>query len=134
MWKITQILKIQNKSSPANYHPISLLLSIGKVMEVVINRAIKQYFLRNNLFTDDQFKFYQGHSTPDLISALVQTLTKELYPEGGVRVIAFVIKTSFEQVWHQEARTKLESKDIRGNILYQLESYRAERKTFGFVK
>eukprot|EP00061_Rhincodon_typus_P014875 g42230.t1 len=81
MWKIAQecpVYKKQDKSNPANYHPISLLLSITKVMEGVINSAIKQHLLSNKLLSDAQFGFQQVHPAPDLITVLVQTWTKEL--------------------------------------------------------
>eukprot|EP00061_Rhincodon_typus_P012664 g38544.t1 len=70
MWKITQICPVhkrQDKSKPPNYRPISLLSIIGKVMEGIINSAIKQYMLKNNLLSDAQFGFRQGHSASDLI-------------------------------------------------------------------
>eukprot|EP00061_Rhincodon_typus_P002324 g17217.t1 len=47
-------------------------------MEGVINIAIKQHRLSNNLLGDALFGFRQGHSAPDLITILVQTWTKEL--------------------------------------------------------
>eukprot|EP00061_Rhincodon_typus_P010646 g35109.t1 len=61
-----------------NYCPISLLSIIRKVMESVSNSAIKQHLLSNNLRSDAQFGLRQGHSALDLITALVQTWTKEL--------------------------------------------------------
>eukprot|EP00061_Rhincodon_typus_P016217 g44312.t1 len=48
-WKIAQVCPVhknQNKSNLANYRPISLLSIISKVMEGVINSAIKQHLLR----------------------------------------------------------------------------------------
>eukprot|EP00061_Rhincodon_typus_P009007 g32139.t1 len=54
-----------DKSIPANYHPISLLLIISKVMEGVINSAINQHLLSNNLLSVAQFGFCQGHSAPN---------------------------------------------------------------------
>eukprot|EP00061_Rhincodon_typus_P001430 g14768.t1 len=63
MWKIAQVYPVhkkQNKSNLANYCPISLLSIISKVMEGVINSAIKQHLL-----SDAQFGFHQGHSAPD---------------------------------------------------------------------
>eukprot|EP00061_Rhincodon_typus_P005809 g25771.t1 len=63
----------QDKSNLANYRPISLLSIISKVMEGVINSPIEQHLL-----SDAQFGFPQGHLAPDLITALVQTWTKEL--------------------------------------------------------
>eukprot|EP00061_Rhincodon_typus_P002455 g17614.t1 len=81
VWKIAQVCPVHKKqdtSNPANHRSISLLLIISKVMEGVINSAIKSHLLRNNLLSVTQFGFRQGHSTPDLIIALVQTWTKEL--------------------------------------------------------
>eukprot|EP00061_Rhincodon_typus_P008458 g31074.t1 len=57
-------MTISDKFNPANYRPISLLLFISKAMEGVINRAIKQQLLSNNLLSDAQFGFRQGHSAP----------------------------------------------------------------------
>eukprot|EP00061_Rhincodon_typus_P002867 g18694.t1 len=47
-------------------------------MENVINNAIQQRLLNNNLLSDTQFVFRQGHSTQELITALVETWTTEL--------------------------------------------------------
>eukprot|EP00061_Rhincodon_typus_P001060 g13600.t1 len=85
MWKIAQICPVnkkQDESNPANYCPISLLSIIGKVMEGVIDSAIKQHVLSNNLLSDAQFGFHQGHSAPHPITSLVQTWTKELNSRG----------------------------------------------------
>eukprot|EP00061_Rhincodon_typus_P004567 g22894.t1 len=81
MWKIAQVCSVhkkQDKSNLANYSPISLLSIISKAMEGVINNAIKQHLLSNKLLSDAQFGFCQDHSAPVLITALVQTWTKEL--------------------------------------------------------
>eukprot|EP00061_Rhincodon_typus_P001367 g14606.t1 len=51
-------------------------------MEGILSSAIKQDLLSNNLLSDTQFGFHQGHSAPDLITALVQTWTKELNSRG----------------------------------------------------
>eukprot|EP00061_Rhincodon_typus_P002992 g19021.t1 len=57
-WKIAQICPVhkkQDKSNFANHCPISLVSFISKVMEGVINSAIKQQLLSNNLLSDAQF-------------------------------------------------------------------------------
>eukprot|EP00061_Rhincodon_typus_P016981 g45468.t1 len=64
LWNIAQVCPVhkkQDKSNSANYRTISLLLIISKVMEGVINSAIKQHLLSNNLLSDAQFGFHQGH-------------------------------------------------------------------------
>eukprot|EP00061_Rhincodon_typus_P018633 g47873.t1 len=80
MYKTAQVCPVYKKqdiSNPANYCPISLLSIISKMMESVINNAIKQHLLSNALFG-----FCQGHSTPNLMTALVQTWRKELNSRG----------------------------------------------------
>eukprot|EP00061_Rhincodon_typus_P014309 g41250.t1 len=65
MQKIAQICSVcknQSKSNPANYCPIIRLSIISKVMEGVINSTIKHHLLGNNLLSDAQFGFHQGHS------------------------------------------------------------------------
>eukprot|EP00061_Rhincodon_typus_P009851 g33661.t1 len=72
-WKIALIClvpKKQDKSNAANYCPISLLSIISKVMIGIVDCAIEQHLLSNA-----QLGFCQGHSAPDLITALVQTWT-----------------------------------------------------------
>eukprot|EP00061_Rhincodon_typus_P004537 g22834.t1 len=85
MWKSAQVCPIhkkQDKSNLANYRHIRLLLIISKMMEDVIDNAIEQHLLNNNLLTDAQLGFCQGHSSPDLITASVQIWTKQLNCRG----------------------------------------------------
>eukprot|EP00061_Rhincodon_typus_P018597 g47824.t1 len=53
-------------------------VSCTKVTKGVINSAIKLHVLGNNLLSDAQFGFHQGHSPPDIVTALVQTWPKVL--------------------------------------------------------
>ncbi|XP_067892367.1 uncharacterized protein [Heterodontus francisci] len=62
---------------------------------------INSSFISNNQLTDVQFVFRQGHSASALITALIQTWSKQLDSRGEVRVTALDIKAGFDQVWHQ---------------------------------
>eukprot|EP00061_Rhincodon_typus_P010790 g35339.t1 len=105
--------------APEHAAPLAKLFL--KVMEGIIS-AIKQHLL------SDKFGFCQGHSAPDLVTALVQTWTEELNSRGEVRIIAFDIKAAFDRVRHKGALAKLESMGIRGQILWWLVSYLTLRK------
>eukprot|EP00061_Rhincodon_typus_P003178 g19456.t1 len=65
-------------------------------MEGVINSALKQHQLNNNLLCDAQFGFCYSHSAPNLITALVQMWTKELNSPGEVRMRALDVKAGLE--------------------------------------
>eukprot|EP00061_Rhincodon_typus_P005630 g25384.t1 len=79
IWKTAQAYPVhiqQDTSYPANYHPISLLSIVSKLMESVINSAIKQHLLSNNPIRDTQFVFCQGHSVPDFLPSLGSIMDK----------------------------------------------------------
>eukprot|EP00061_Rhincodon_typus_P017150 g45717.t1 len=97
-------------------------------MEGVINSAIKQHLLSNNLLNDTQLGFCSDHSAPDLVTALVQSGMKELNSRGEMRMTALDIKAAFDQVWHQGALARLESLGIKGQTFWWLESYLTHRK------
>eukprot|EP00061_Rhincodon_typus_P006864 g27939.t1 len=81
MWKITQVCPVhkkQDKSSPTNYCPINLRSITSKLVEGVTKSAIKQHLLSNNLRSDAQFGFRQGHSALEFVMTLVQAWANEL--------------------------------------------------------
>eukprot|EP00061_Rhincodon_typus_P018911 g48292.t1 len=53
--------------------------------------AIKQYLLSNNLLSDTQFGFCQGHSAPALITAEFQIWTEELNSRGELKMAVGVV-------------------------------------------
>eukprot|EP00061_Rhincodon_typus_P008936 g32002.t1 len=108
MWNIAQICPVhkkQDNSKPTNY---SLLSIVSKMMENVINGAIKPYLLSSNLLSDIQFGFHQGHSALDLITALVQTWTKEL----NSRVLSSIHNSSTTEAAHIQMQQDLDNIQI----------------------
>eukprot|EP00061_Rhincodon_typus_P008343 g30865.t1 len=69
------LVKLLHNSYNAGSYPGKLS---SKAIERVINNAIKQHLLSNNLTTNAQFGFCQDHSAPDLITDFVRSWTKEL--------------------------------------------------------
>jgi hypothetical protein len=55
--------KKDDKSSPSNYRPISLLSCAGKVMERVVYKYICNYIIEHSLLYSYQGGFLPGHST-----------------------------------------------------------------------
>ena len=65
-WKdanVSPIFKKDDKSSPSNYRPISLLSSVGKAMERCIHKQLYNYVFTNELITPLQSGFKHGDST-----------------------------------------------------------------------
>ena len=65
-WKsanISAIYKKGKKSDVGNYRPVSLTSISCKIMESIIRDSIMKHFLKNRLFSKNQFGFIKGRST-----------------------------------------------------------------------
>ena len=64
--KVAKVIPSFKKGDPTlltNYRPISLLPSLSKIFEKVINQQLYAYFENSNLFFKGQYGFRKGHST-----------------------------------------------------------------------
>ena len=65
-WKhaiVTPVHKKGDVFSPSNYRPISLLSTISKVFEKLVNEQLRDYLSSNNIISRAQHGFRQGRST-----------------------------------------------------------------------
>jgi hypothetical protein len=65
-WKIARVMpafKKDDKSSPSNYRPISLLSCIGKVMERAVYKYTYHFIFEHSLLYAYQSGFIRRHST-----------------------------------------------------------------------
>ena len=61
--KVIPVFKSGDDQLISNYRPISLLSSISKIFEYVIQDQLVDYLLVNNLLCNEQFGFRSGYST-----------------------------------------------------------------------
>ena len=64
-WKKENVAPVHKKESSSllkNYTPINLLLILGKMFEILINKDLFNHFYWNNLFTKNQSGFMPGDS------------------------------------------------------------------------
>ena len=62
-----------------NYRPISLLPTLSKVFERVIFNQLYMYIDRNNLLSEQQYRFRANHSTQLAAIKLVVYIVHEIY-------------------------------------------------------
>ena len=125
-WKHASVIplhKRSSKSDPTMYRPISLLSNISKIMEAVIAKSMKKFFLRHDLISNRQFGFRPNHSTSDILTILSQKWSAALDEGKEVFAVALDIKGAFDRVWHNGLSAKLQAKGISGKLLKWIESY-----------
>ena len=130
-WKlhtITPIHKSGNRSNPCNYRPVALLPIVSKVMESIIDDAIRQFLQETRSITVSQHGFVRGRScTTNLLAALNHwTLSRET--RDKVDVIFLDIAKAFDQVPHHVLAGKLVQVGITGRLLKWLSNYLADRQ------
>jgi hypothetical protein len=78
-WKETKIIMLpkpgKDHTSPLSYRPISLLNSLGKLLEKIIMKRLN-FQLRNlSIIRNDQYGFKRGHSTTHALLRSVERIT-----------------------------------------------------------
>ena len=90
-WKhanVTPIFKKDNPSDVVNYRPISLLNTIGKVLEKIIHKNVYNFSHEHHVVTTLESGFFPGDSTVNQLADVYNTFCKALDDGKEVRAIS----------------------------------------------
>ena len=90
--KIAKVVPVHKKDSKLycrNYHPISLLSNIEKILEKLMYKRVYQFLTENNIMYDLQFGFRQNVSTSHALINLTENIRQGL-DEGYIGCGIFV--------------------------------------------
>ena len=131
VWKIGNIVPLPkegDKSKVSNLRPITLLPVIGKLLEKVVNKRLKDYLEGQHLLDVNQGGFRQGQSTTNTVAKFIN----EVYTgcnERHYTLSTFVdLKKAFDTVNHSILIKKLGLLGIGGLLLNWLIDYLHNRK------
>ena len=130
-WKAARVQPIPKKGSktlPNNYRPISLLSTLSKVMEKLLNSQILNYLEKHKLINDRQYGFRHKRSTADLLTFVTHSWNKSLEYHGESQVIALDISKAFDQVWHEALLNKLPSYGLPPKLCLWISSFLSNRR------
>ena len=131
LWKqanVTPVFKKNEPSDVANYRPISLLNTIGKVLETIIHKYVFNFLNDHQIFTTLQSGFVPGDSTVNQLVEIYNTFCQALDEGKEVRAIFCDISKAFDRVWHKGLLFKLNSVGISGSLLQWFTDYLDNRK------
>lgn len=124
---VVPIFKSGRKDDIANYRPISLLPSLAKIIEKMINNRLVAFLEKNNVFSNNQFGFRENKSTIDAIDSLTLNIVNNLDNKLKCVGVFLDLKKAFDTVCIPLLICKLESCGIRGNPLNLLKDYLSDR-------
>ena len=106
-----------------NYRPISIIPTIARGFEKLICNQLYQYFVNNELLSNQQFGFWSLHSTALAFSKVTNQWLLSL-DKGCMNSVVFLdIKKAFDTLDHQILSDKLRCYGIHDGELTFFKSY-----------
>ena len=112
--KVVPIFKKGDNKLPENYRPISLLSCINKLLEKAIEKRLRDFIDKNNLFYEYQFGFRKKYSTCHALLDMTNNIYKHLNAGENVLGLYLDLKKAFDTVDHTILLRKMNYYGIRG--------------------
>ena len=100
LWKqanVTPVFKKNDPSDVSNYRPISLLNTIGNVLEKIVHKYVYNFLSEHQVITTLQSGFIPGDSTVNQLVDIYNTFCRALDDGKEVRAIFCDISKAFRQ-------------------------------------
>ena len=131
--KIAKIILIYKKRVPTDlstYRPISLLPTISKIFERIIDIQLQEYLNRNNLLAEQQYGFRPNHSTEYAAVKLVDYISNKMDDHKISGTIFIDLSKAFDTLSYDILLYKLKLYGISGIEYKLLSSYLRNRKQY----
>jgi hypothetical protein len=133
-WKKASVIPIlkpgKDPSNPSSYRPISLLSSIGKILERVILRRFRQHVSENHLFLDEQFGFREKHSTSHQLFRVVTDVRRGLRNRESTAMTFLDVEKAFDAVWHNGVLHKMFITNFPMRMTKLIQSFLSDRSFY----
>ena len=125
---IVPLHKNKDKQDCSNYKPISLLITISKLLEKIMYSRVYTFLENTDQIFPSQYGFRISHSCENAISELISNIIKGR--EQGLYTISLFLDLSkaFNSLEHSMMLKKLETYGIRGTALNWFRSYLCNRQ------
>ena len=125
---ITPLFKSKLDNDANNYRPISLLLTISKVLEKIVYTRTYSFMESSGQIYKSQYSFRSQHSCESAVSELTSEIVKGLQ-NGMFTVTLFLdLSKAFDTLEHGVLLDKMNRYGIRGTSLLWFKSYLENRK------
>ena len=120
--------KSKEKHIVGNYRPISLLITVSKLLEKVVYKRTYSHLECNNQLYKSQYGFRSKHSCENAVSELVGEIMKA-NDQNKYSISVFLdLSKAFDTLDHKILYAKLERYGIRGICMNWFKSYLTDRK------
>ena len=131
LWKQANVSPIHKKGSrqeKENYRPISLLSTVGKILERLIFNKIYAHCETNGLLTWRNSGYKKMDSTTNQLAYIVDKIYKKLDRRRDNCLVFLDQSKAFDRIHHESLKYKMEKLGISGQLLTLLANYLQNRQ------
>ena len=125
--EVVLLHKGKSREMPENYRPISLLITISKVLEKLVYKRVYNYLYVNGSIYSSQYGFRSNHSTDNAVTELIGEILKNLENKKYTLTNFLHLSKAFDTLEHDVIFKKLGKYGIRGTCLDWFKSYLSDR-------
>ena len=125
--QVSPIFKKGDKTSAANYRPISLTCILCKVLEHIMASHLVKHFDKHDLLYDLQHGFREKRSCDTQLTMLFEDLARNTSVGKQTDLILLDFSKAFDKVNHSKLIWKLHQYGIRGNALSWIRAFLGNR-------
>ena len=126
--KVVPLHKAKNKDETTNYRPISLLLTLSKLLEKIMYKRVYKFLTKTNQLYSSQDGFRKNHACDQAMGELVANITKGIEQRKLTAGVFLDLSKAFDTLEHSVIFKKLYRYGLRGQCLTWFKSYLTDRK------
>ena len=126
--EVVPLFKSGKSKIVGNYQPISLLMTISKVIEKVVYNQVYRFLVDTGQLYECQYGFRSQHSCEHAIGQLVGHVIKNLELKKDMISVFLDLSNPFDSLQHDIILKKMERYGLRGVTLSWFRSYLENRK------
>jgi Reverse transcriptase (RNA-dependent DNA polymerase) len=131
-WKIGKVVAIpkpgKDHSLPGSYRPITLLPTIGKMLEkMILNRMFET---ENQVLRNQQFGFRAKHSTTQQVLRITESIALRFNANKSTAMTLLDIEKAFDSVWHGALVHKLMLDNFPMYLVKMIVSFLESRESY----
>ena len=92
--------KGKSRDAPENYRPISLLVTISKVLEKLVYKRVYSFLDSTGSFYNSQYGFHSKHSTDNAVTELLGEILKNLENKKYMVTVFLDLSKAFDTLEH----------------------------------
>ena len=124
---VIPLYKGGNRRILTNYRPISLLLTLSKLLEKIMYKRVYEFLDINHALYDSQYGFRKKHSCEHAISKLLSNIVKGFEKREFTISIFLDLSKAFDTLLHSVMFDKLERYGICRIVFVWFKSYLSDR-------